>query len=291
MEHANPGHSPYLRFAKDLKAALGYPIGLIQTALGGSPLSAWNPEENPEAPLYHNLLHCVRLAGGRVRGMVWYQGESDCGMALAPSYENRFGDFITRLRRDLDCPELAVIVTQLNRYTGAQDIDGHRGWSIIREAQRQAARLGHVAVVPAVDLPISDLIHTSSDGNVTLGARNARAALGMVYGRDLLWQAAEVRDGRMTGENVIELTFDHVKNRLAFLGPGEEDFTVEDDDGFIPVKTASTPERALVRLELARTAVGTARVHGAFGSYPACNLRDAETNEPILGFYNLIVNK
>ncbi|HCQ00632.1 MAG TPA: hypothetical protein DIT99_08015, partial [Candidatus Latescibacteria bacterium] len=27
LEQANPGHAPYLRFARDLKSALGYPIG------------------------------------------------------------------------------------------------------------------------------------------------------------------------------------------------------------------------------------------------------------------------
>ena len=66
-EIANPGHSAYLCFARTLRAALGYPVGLIQTALGNSRLAQWNPVENPDAPLYQNLLHCVRLAGGRVR--------------------------------------------------------------------------------------------------------------------------------------------------------------------------------------------------------------------------------
>lgn len=290
LEHANPGHSPYLRFAKALRAALGYPIGLIQTALGGSPLSAWNPDENPEAPLFRNLMHCVRLAGGRVRGMAWYQGESDCGVDLAPTYEARFTAFIKRLRQDLDAPDLPVILAQLNRYTGEQDVEGHRGWSIVREAQRRARALGNVAVVSAIDLPISDLIHTSPDGNLMLGARKARAALGMVYGRDLEWRQPDVRESRLCdGGNAVELVFAHVTNRLAFLGPGEQDFVVEDADGFVPVRTAVCVARDRVRLELGRTAAPPVRVHGAFGAYPPSNLRDAETNEPILGFYNFVV--
>jgi hypothetical protein len=287
LEHGNPGHSPYLRFAKDLRAALGYPIGLIQTALGGSPLSAWNPEENPEAPLYHNLMHCVRLADGRVRGIVWYQGESDAGIALAPSYQQRFAQFVTRLRRDLDHPDLPVILAQLNRYTQPQDLDSHRGWSIVREAQRQAAGLGHVAAVPAIDLPLSDIIHTSPDGNLTLGARKARAALGMVYGRDIVWEAMDVSRAVLVNETTIDLTFAHVRNRLAFLGPGEQDFTVEDAEGFMRVEQAATPARDRVRLTLERPARPPVRVHAAFGAFPASTLRDAETNEPILGFYDV----
>ncbi|MBM3264811.1 MAG: hypothetical protein FJY97_15485 [candidate division Zixibacteria bacterium] len=291
LEGANPGHSAYLRFAKDLKTTLGYPIGLIQTALGGSPLSQWNPEENPEAPLYRNLLHCVGLAGGRAKGMVWYQGESDCGMTLAPSYEQRFAQFVTRLRNDMTDPDFPVIVAQLNRYTAPQDVDGHRAWSIIREAQRRVETLGHAAAVPATDLGISDLIHTSSDGNLVLGSRKARAALGMVYGRDIAWRAADVVSAIAIDETTVELAFDHVHNRLAFLGPGHQDFTVEDEAGFAPVVAAETPTRDRVRLLLDRPLQGAAHAHGAFGSFPTVNLRDAETNQPPLGFYNLPVKR
>ena len=290
LEHANPGHSPYLRFAKELRAALGYPIGLVQTALGGSSLAMWNPDENPEAPLYHNLIHCIKLAGGRVRGMVWYQGESDCGLELAHSYERRFAAFITRLRTALDFPDLPVVLTQLNRHTGETDVEGHRGWSVMREAQRRAVALGHVAVVPAIDLTLSDGIHTSSDGNLLLGSRNARAALGMAYCREIHWQAPDVTAGRLIDDGAaIELFFTSVTNRLAFLGPGEHDFTVEDADGFVGVKSATCPACDRVRLDLYRPVVSPVKVHGAFGAYPSSNLRDAETNVPILGFYGLEV--
>src|SRR4029079_19393184 len=125
--------------------------------------------ENADAPLYDNLIHCVRLAGGRVRGVVWYQGESDCSPSAAPPYERRFAEFIARLRADLQSPRLPVIVAQLNRYTAPLGPDDHRAWSIVREAQRQPIRLGSAAVIPTLDLPLSDAIHTSSDGNMNLG--------------------------------------------------------------------------------------------------------------------------
>ena len=46
--------------------ALGYPIGLVQVARGGSALCEWHVEENAGAPLWHNMLHCLRLAGGKI---------------------------------------------------------------------------------------------------------------------------------------------------------------------------------------------------------------------------------
>ncbi|MBI4530749.1 MAG: hypothetical protein HY709_04435, partial [Candidatus Latescibacteria bacterium] len=264
---------------------------LIQTALGGSPLSAWNPVENPDAPLYRNLIHCVTLTGGRVRGVVWYQGESDCSLTLAPTYERRFAEFVGRLRYDLQTPDLPIIIAQLNRYTAPTDVETHRAWSIVREAQRQAVKLGHVAVVSTLDLSISDLIHTSPDGNLILGSRKARAALDTVYGKAIgVWKAPEVTGACLSEDRkAVELSFTNVANRLAFLGPGEGDFVVEDAEGFVPVHEASCPARDQVRLDLERPAAGQVSVHGAFGTNPSSNLRDAEENTPILGFYERIV--
>jgi hypothetical protein len=289
-EIANPGHSPYLGFARQLRSALGYPIGLIQTALGNSRLSQWNPVENPSAPLYHNLLHCVRLAGGRVRGMLWYQGESDTNPRLAQTYERRFADFVTRLREDLGDPQLPIILAQSNRYTGPQSPEEHRGWSIVREAQRNARKLGNVSVVPTLDLPLSDDCHTSPQGNLLLGHRKAEAALAMVYRKteassapDVL-QAVRGIDGRS-----IELTFSNVATRLQFIAPGEDDFALEDENGSIEVRKVECIAHDRVRLSLARPASPSARVHSALGANPHANLRDVERNMPILAFYGMRV--
>jgi sialate O-acetylesterase len=286
LEAANPGHSPYLCFARELRAILGYPIGLIQTALGGSALAAWNPAEDTNAPLYRNLIQCVNRAGGAARGLLWYQGESDCSPTAAPTYEDRFAAFVTRLRADLRSPDLPVLIAQLNRYTAPLDDAGHRAWSLVREAQRQAVKLGHVAVIPTLDLPLSDAIHTSSDGNLTLGHRKARAALAVMSGRGCIASVPDVQEALLSPDQAtLDLTFARVPSRLAFLGPGEGDFTVEDADGFITIRAASVPSRDRVRLELDRAAIGEVRVHCGYGANPPCVLRDAEENVPVLAFY------
>jgi hypothetical protein len=285
-EIANPGHSPYLAFARALRRTLGYPIGLIQTALGNSPLAKWNPVENPDAPLYRNLLHCIRLAGGRVRGVLWYQGESDTNPGLAESYEKRFADFVGRLRADLQSPDLPIVLAQLNRYTGRQSPEEHRGWSIVREAQRRARKLGHVAVVPTLDLPLSDDCHTSPAGNLLLGERKATAALGIVYGRRAaprfpdISRAARGIDGRL-----VELTFSDVPSRLQFVAPGEQDFVIEDERGTAAIREARCVARDRVLLKLDRAVSERALVHVGYGANPPANLRDAEQNTPVLGFY------
>lgn len=296
-EGANSAHSPYLQFARLLKQQLGYPIGLVQTALGGSPLSQWNPTENENAQLYQNMLHCIERVGGMVKGILWYQGESDCDPTLAGTYGERFGAAVKAWRDVLKQPDLAVLTVQLNRvyphpqHTGPVSDDQQRGWSIVREAQRQAARtLPHVAVVPALDLPLSDVIHTSPAGNMVLGERMARAALGMVYGRAVHYAAPDVRSARLLSDGKrVELTFEQVTDRVDSIERESNCFVVEDDAGLIPLVQVDYPMDATIQLVLGRALVGRAVVHGAFGCNPATAPVDMDRLMPMLGFYGLPV--
>ena len=291
LEGGNPGHSPYLAFGKALHDELGYPIGLIQTSLGGSPLKAWNPVESPGgAPLWDNLLHCLHLSGNAATGMVWYQGESDANPDHAFTYERRFEEFVTAIRTHLGRPDLAVIVAQLNRcVTAAADDNANFHWTVLREAQRRATKLGHTAVVPTLDLPLSDLIHTSSDGNLTLGRRKARAALEVAYGRSVgAWRGANLVKAHLSSDRtVIELSFEDVSSHIGSLGPIETDFVVEDETGPVTVTGGSLPDRHLVKLELGRAVHGRGRIHGHYGTHTVANVRDAEHNLPFLGFYGV----
>lgn len=153
LEATNPGHSPYLAFARLVKREVGYPIGLAPTALGGSPLRSWNPEE--DGYLYRNMLRTVALAGGRVKGVLWYQGCSDANSADAATYLNRFASMVRHLRHDLDDPELPVLTVQLNRYTGEMpELQEDQAWSALWEAQRRAGEeIPSLYVVPSLTQP------------------------------------------------------------------------------------------------------------------------------------------
>lgn len=289
-EGANPAHAPYLHFARLLKRVLGCPVGLVQTSLGGSSLGQWNPGDG-DAGLFRNLVHCVGLVGGKVSGVVWYQGESDASPELGATYGARFGHALTAWRQALSLPDLAVVTVQLNRVTMPATAEGDLGWSLVREAQRRAAReLERVAVVPAIDLPLSDQIHTSPAGNLILGERMARAALAMVYGQPLRCRAPEIlRARRIEDGGWIELSFDQVASRLDTLEPTRHPFRVEEDGVPVPVEEVTYPGGNLVKLRLARPLVRPAVVHAGWGMNPAPVPIDMERLMPILAFHGVPV--
>lgn len=290
-ETANPGHSPFLAFAKLLKKETGYPIGLLQTALGGSPLKAWNPGE--DGTLYRNMLSVVRAAGGSARGVVWYQGCSDCAPVDSESYGERFRQTVERWRADLGDPSLPFATVQLNRHT--KDVateEDNRAWGLVREHQRVAARdIPNVTVVPAIDCPLSDEIHNSPAGNLLIGERMARAVLATVYGRNVHFRAPEIADARYVAGSdaespVVEVAYDRVGGHLISIGPSQPVFTIEDEAGRAEIEGWAIVGRNEIRIRLKRPLQGPAFIHAGFEKNPAAYYPlDSATYMPPLSFY------
>lgn len=284
-ETYNNGHSPFLRFARDLRAALGHPIGLVPGALGGSPLEAWHPGRGP---LFRNLLAMARAAGGKIRGLIWYQGETDAAPGMAGDYLERFLASAAGWRRALGAPDLPILTVQLSRYRSERPGEEDREWAQVREAQRQAAlRDGRIAVVPALDLPLDDAIHIGSEGNSILGARLAACALGFVYGRAGAWRAPEVVEAAADGPQGIRLRFAHVESRLDSLDPSARPFRVADAAGFVPVEKIVYFHRDSVRLGLGRPVGPDAVVSCGYGENPDALPVDVERLMPALAFHAL----
>jgi hypothetical protein len=161
-----------------------------------------------------------------------------------------------------------------------------RAWTLIRETQRQLARtMSQVAVVPTLDLTLSDLIHTGPAGNMLIGERLARAALGMVYGQPVDYQAPDLQGARLIEQGAaVELHFAHVLDRLDNLDRAANGFKVEDSAGDVPITAVQYPMNHTIQLRLARPLVGDALVHGAYGCSPPLAPVDMDRVLPILGF-------
>lgn len=292
-EPMNPGHSPWLHFAKLLKRELGYPVGLLQSSLGGAPLSDWDPEEGA---LYKCMLDVIMGQCGAVRGILWFQGCTDAllGEESSDSYLSRFGRMVLRLRQDLGDGRLPFLTVQLNKYaqnhTPLMDIC----WGKVREAQRQAAHvIPGVYVVPSTDCMLADCVHIAPAGNIVIGERLARAALAGLYGRNSLWRAPEIARATSEGDR-LTLAFDNVSLQLYAndLYPGELPFAVADECGRVGIAGYGLGAPNEIVLTLCRELRGNAVVHGAFeqnaGWFPPT---DRGSFLPMLSFYGMNIEK
>jgi hypothetical protein len=114
--HKYHGVGPGLAFAKAMaEKNPDVVIGLVPTAVGGTPLSRWQKGGD----LYSNAVSCARFAmlNGTLSGVLWHQGESDTGTKeKAHSYGTRLTEMISDLRTDLKSPNLPFVCGELGEF-------------------------------------------------------------------------------------------------------------------------------------------------------------------------------
>jgi Carbohydrate esterase, sialic acid-specific acetylesterase len=212
-----------LAFGKALSGHLGVPVGLIPCAQGGTTLEQWDPagRDDPQHSLYGAMLSRVQACGGRVAGLLWYQGESEAVHGGWPTYEERTEALFAALRADLHAPELPIVMVQLGRHVIDERAGLVDGWNGVREAQRRlAARLPGVRLVTAIDLDLDDHVHVSTSGLKRLGVRLADAVLGHSAPvlEEVQWiQGPNVREADPHGRQ-LRLMFSQVQGSLTAAG-------------------------------------------------------------------------
>lgn len=288
---------PSLFFARHVREYLDRPIALVPCAHGGTTMKEWSPalKDRGGDSLYGAMLERIELIGatGRVKGLLWYQGESE---AMTPTesatYDEVFLDLVDSLRRDLDQPGLPVIFVQIGRWTVRNDPRGPH-WETVRERQRlAAARRDNLFMVCAIDLRLDDQIHIAFEGNRRLGRRMAEVALTHVYGVDghatpIDLRAIEVQD-RDGARPRVHVRYDGVTGRLDWPGravgfelrvPGANGQTPDVHD-----IVADPDDPAALILRFARPIPAGAQLVYGSGMNPCVNIVDeADMAAPAFG--------
>jgi sialate O-acetylesterase len=148
------------------------------------------------------------LQGFPLKGVAWYQGESN--VSEAASYRELTGRWARSWRAFFGDPDLPIVVAQLPGYGPRSPEPSNGDWAQLRDAQRLAAlddpRMG-LAVL--IDLGVSYDIHPAHKEEV--GARLAYEMLRVAYGRDV--PAAP-------SPTAVDRTPDEVRIRFSDTGGG-----------------------------------------------------------------------
>lgn len=288
-----PGVSPYLSFAKTYYEITGMPVGLIQTSMGGSPMSRWMPQKGD---LYGNMIDKIHKTGGKYAGILWYQGCSDTDPEPAAQYFEHFKEFVESVRGELGY-SIPVFTMQLNRQiNGIHD----ECWGMVRDAQRRAAlEIPDVYVISTTNLSLSDGIHNSAPSNVALGKKLAKQCAHVLAGGEEYEAPALRAVQRVTEQEKAELkltgvwlklTFDHVKGCLQIVSSLGKDsgFTLEDSQGEVEILNirANREDINNAYLELGREVDKNALLSFAWQADPVkLPMIDDVTFMPPLSFY------
>lgn len=261
-----------LTFAKAMVDRTGVPVGLIPAAHGGTSMQQWDPARKGQGghSLYGATLERVKAIGGRVAGILWYQGESDANPADAALYQARMTALVQSFRADLNSPDLPFLFVQLGPFITDPDPTLVAGWNQVREFQRLLlGTLPNVGMVSAIDCGLDDGIHIDTAGLKTLGRRLAAVASGRPTPA-LRSAAFEPEHGR------LRVSFDHVQGALQSEGR-PNGFTLRDSSGTeLPLiyKTTLDGPDALLKITDPALLPGASLWYG-YGLAPYCNLTDA----------------
>ena len=177
----NSQHFSYLaqQFAMQLRAAHpNVPVGIIQTAWGGTPIR----NHVKGGDIYAN--HIAPLEGFHVAGVLWYQGCDDSmNEATALAYESQMTSLINQYRAVFDQDDLPFLYVQLARWPGYQYTQNVRFAQLSTLKNVGLHNASNVAMTVSLDTDkgTSTLIHPL--GKDILGARMAAQYLAMSEGK------------------------------------------------------------------------------------------------------------
>lgn len=162
-------------------------IGLIPAACGGSSIVTWEPggyHTQTKSHPYDDAMDRVQLAMqvGRLKGILWHQGESDTKPGFSEFYEMRLRNLIDRFRENLNAPSLPFIIGQLGQFE-KKPWNSHR--IIVNNAHETVAKkIPGVRFVSSDGLtPNEDIIHFDTPSLQTFGKRYADAYLDLTSSR------------------------------------------------------------------------------------------------------------
>ncbi|HEU5077634.1 MAG TPA: sialate O-acetylesterase [Opitutaceae bacterium] len=155
--------------------------------------------------LFNGMVH--PLVPFALRGILWYQGESNAWAAT--EYRREFPALITAWRKHFGRDDLPFYWVQLAGYHTSHD------WPALREAQTMALALPHTGQALAIDVGEAGDIHPRNKQEV--GHRLALIARALTYGQKVAFAGPSLRSADREGEG-YRLRFKDAEGGLVARG-------------------------------------------------------------------------
>jgi sialate O-acetylesterase len=255
-------------FAKDLQQQLKVPVGIISSSWGGSRIEPWTPAEAYMAlPAFAKAkatipfeIDSVRpgknyrsmiqpLAPFAIRGVLWYQGESNCMIHDGMRYADKMQALVEGWRKewnDKSLPFYSVLIAPYY-YTHRKDHLQHTPETLPEfwEAQFQSTKIPNTDIIVVTDLVdyLSE-IHPSYKWDV--GRRLSLVALADTYHKKMestgpVFKSMKIKDGKAI------LSFDHALGLKSSNGEPLSWFSVAAADGnFVPAQAIIIGQQLIV---------------------------------------------
>jgi len=161
-----------------------------------------NGPGNPTSPseLFNSMVS--PLIPFRIKGAIWYQGESNVGSS--DMYGHLFGDLIRDWRSRWHEPTFPFYYVQLSNYMAKQTAPEESSWANLREAQAKVLSVPNTGMAVTIDLGEVESIHPKNKREV--GRRLALWALAFTYEIPTVYGSPSFRSMQTHDHNAV-ITF------------------------------------------------------------------------------------
>ncbi|WP_164731924.1 sialate O-acetylesterase [Rheinheimera mangrovi] len=191
--------------------------------LPGDTFIRWKP-----LGLYNGLL--APLTSLPIKGVIWYQGESNVGAYkdYQPRFTTMIRDWRAKWAQGTGQPnQFPFLLVQLANFLEKTPDPVDSAWAGLREAQRQSLSEANTAMVVAIDKGEWNDIHPVD--KKTIGQRLALAARAVALGENLEYKGPEPAAVTSEGSQ-LKLSFNHSGKSLVLKGTGNS-FAIAGADG------------------------------------------------------------
>ena len=230
------------------------------------PKFPWHPLLSMWAPglLYNGMI--APLTPFPIRGVIWYQGESNSALERAPLYNRIFRTMIEDWRRQWGVGDFPFLFVQISNFKSGPGED----WAVLREQQRSALELRNTAMAVTIDIGNPDDVHPTD--KLDVGLRLARAARALSYSEAIEYSGPLFRQATPEG-SATRVWFDHARGLMAKDG-SVTGFEVASSDGkFVPA-TATIEDTTV--MAASPDVPEPVYVRYGWANSPQCNLFNGE---------------
>lgn len=158
--------------------------------------------------LYNAMIHPI--TGFGIKGVIWYQGESN--VSRASQYQRIFPNLITSWRKHWRQGNFPFLFVSLANYRQPQQVPGESDYAELREAQTKTLSLQNTAMAMAIDIGESgEGVHPPNKQDV--GFRLALAALKTAYHQDVVSSGPMFTSMQVKGNDAL-IMFNNVGSGL-----------------------------------------------------------------------------
>jgi len=205
-----------------------------------------------------------------IRGVIWYQGESNSGRAY--QYRSLFPALINDWRRLWGQGNFPFVYVQIANFRKTSPEPAESAWAELREAQLMTLSLPNTAMAVAIDIGEADDIHPKNKQEV--GRRLALGALNIAYHKDIV-HSGPIYESMTVEEGRIRLRFTQTGSGLtARTGESLRGFDIAGEDKrFVRARAVIMGDEVVVCSDEVSNPVA---VRYAWANNPDCNLYNRE---------------